>query len=69
MVLSAMAAWSLAVPLAVGGVGLLLGLVLGFVLVHVRTRWCRTCGEDLSCAACEKRRGAMTRSTGRLGLR
>ena len=53
--------------IAVGGVALLVGLVLGFVLTRVRTRWCPICGEHLRCAACEQRRGAWTHSTGRLG--
>jgi hypothetical protein len=62
-------AWDVAEPIAIGGVGCLLGLVLGFVLTKVRTRWCPTCGEDLTCAACQQRRGVMTRSAGRLGVR
>jgi uncharacterized protein (UPF0212 family) len=64
-----MSSWAVAVPIAVGGVGILVGLILGFVLTRVGTRWCPICGEDLSCAACEKRRAAVTRSTRRLGLR
>lgn len=37
------------------GAAVLLGFVAGLVSFKVKTRWCRSCGETLTCATCVRR--------------